>query len=71
MRNDSEPASSNREENESNQTLRDINEFKHYLQGVEKNLNHTRKQFSHKEIVESAGLAASGIREALHYLNIV
>jgi len=52
-------------------TLLAINEFKRYLDGVEKDLSRMSKKFSNKEIAQGVGFAATGIHEALTYLGIV
>jgi hypothetical protein len=52
-------------------TLLAINEFKRYLDGVEKDLSRMSKKFSNKEIAQGVGFAATGIHEALTYLAIV
>ena len=52
-------------------TLLAIKEFKRYLQGVEKDLSQMSKKFSSKEIAHGVGFAATGIHEALTYLDIV
>jgi len=52
-------------------TLSAIKEFKRYLEGVEKDLSHMSKKFSDKEIAQGVGFAATGIHEALTYLDIV
>ncbi len=52
-------------------TLLAINEFKRYLDGVEKELSRMSKKFSNKEIAQGVGFAATGIDEALTYLGIV
>jgi hypothetical protein len=52
-------------------TLLAIKEFKRYLEGVEKDLSQMSKKFSSKEIAHGVGFAATGIHEALTYLDIV
>ena len=52
-------------------TLLAIREFKLYLDGVEKDLSRMSKKFSNKEIAQGVGFAATGIHEALTYLDIV
>jgi len=52
-------------------TLLAIKEFKRYLEGVEKDLSYMSKKFSDKEIAQGVGFAATGIHEALTYLDIV
>jgi hypothetical protein len=52
-------------------TLLAIKEFKRYLEGVEKDLSQMSKKFSNKEIAHGVGFAATGIHEALTYLDIV
>lgn len=52
-------------------TLIAIKEFKRYLEGVEKDLSHMSKKFSDKEIAQGVGFVATGIHEALTYLDIV
>lgn len=52
-------------------TILAIKEFKHYLESVEKDLSRMSKKFSIKEIAQSIGFAATGIHEALTYLDIV
>jgi hypothetical protein len=52
-------------------TLLAIREFKRYLDGVEKDLSRLSKKFSNKEIAQGVGFAATGIHEALTYLDIV
>ena len=52
-------------------TLLAIKEFRRYLEGVEKDLSHMSKKFSSKEIAQGVGFAATGIYEALTYLDIV
>ena len=52
-------------------TLFAISEFKRYLDGVEKDLSRMSKKFSNKEIAQGVGFAATGIHEALTYLDIV
>ena len=52
-------------------TLLDINEFKRYLDSVEKDLSRMSKKFSNREIAQGVGFAATGIHEALTYLGIV
>jgi len=51
-------------------TLLAIKELKRYLEGMEKDLNRMSKRFSNREIAQSVGFAATGIREALTYLAI-
>ena len=41
------------------------------MEGVEKDLSHMSKKFSSKEIAQGVGFAATGIHEALTYLDIV
>ena len=52
-------------------TLLAISEFKRYLDGVEKELSRMSKKFSNREIAQGVGFAATGIHEALTYLDIV
>ncbi len=52
-------------------TLLAIKEFKRYLEGIEKDLSQMSKKFSNKEIAHGVGFAATGIHEALTYLDIV
>jgi len=52
-------------------TLLAINEFRRYLEGVEKELSRMSKKFSNREIAQGVGFAATGIHEALTYLDIV
>jgi hypothetical protein len=52
-------------------TLLAIKEFKRYLEGVEKDLSRMSKKFSNREIAQGVGFAATGIHEALTYLDIV
>ena len=52
-------------------TLLAIKEFRRYLEGVEKDLSYMSKKFSSKEIAQGVGFAATGIHEALTYLDIV
>jgi hypothetical protein len=53
------------------ETLLAIKEFKRYLEGVEKELSRMSKKFQKKEISQGIGFAATGIDEALTYLDIV
>ncbi len=53
------------------ETLLAIKEFKRYLEGVEKDLSYMSKRFRNKEIAQGVGFAATGIHEALTYLDIV
>jgi hypothetical protein len=52
-------------------TLHAINEFKRYLDDVEKDLSRMSKRFSNRETAQGVGFAATGIHEALTYLGIV
>lgn len=52
-------------------TLLAIKELKRYLEDVEKDLSSISKKFSNKEIAHGVGFAATGIHEALTYLEIV
>ena len=52
-------------------TLLAINEFKRYLDSVEKDLSRMSKKFLNREIAQGVGFAATGIHEALTYLGIV
>ncbi len=52
-------------------TLLAIKEFKRYLEGVDKDLSQMSKKFSNKEIAQGVGFAATGIHEAVTYLDIV
>jgi hypothetical protein len=52
-------------------TLLAIKEFKRYLEGMEKDLSRMSKKFANKEIAQGVGFAATGIHEALTYLDIV
>lgn len=52
-------------------TLFAIKEFKRYLEGVEKDLSYLSKKFSDREIAQGVGFAATGIHEAMTYLDIV
>ncbi len=52
-------------------TLIAIKELRRYLDGVEKDLSHMSKRSASKEIAHSVGFAATGIHEALTYLDIV
>ena len=52
-------------------TLLAIKELKRYLEDVEKDLSSISKKFSNKEIAHGVGFAATGIHEALAYLEIV
>src|SRR5919109_1768469 len=67
----SEIASRRNGDNETEQVLDAIYEFKRYLLNMSKDLSRVKNRLSQKEIRESAGLAESGIREALSYLAIV
>jgi len=48
-----------------------MKEFKRYLEGLEKDLSHTSKKYSNREIAQGVGFVAAGIHEALNYLEIV
>jgi hypothetical protein len=52
-------------------TLVAMKECKSYLEKMEKDLSQLSKKFSNREIAQTVGLAATGIHEALHYLEIV
>ena len=52
-------------------TLLAMKEFKRYLDGLEKDLSHTSKKYSNREIAQGVGFVAAGIHEALNYLEIV
>ncbi len=52
-------------------TLVALNEFKHYLEDLEKDLSRTSKKYSNREIAQGVGFVAAGIHEALSYLAIV
>jgi uncharacterized protein with PhoU and TrkA domain len=53
------------------ETLLAIKELKRYLEGAEKDLSYLSKKFGNKEIAHGVGFAATGIHEALTYLDIV
>lgn len=46
-------------------------EFKRYLEGLEKDLSRMSKKYSNREIAQGVGFVASGIHEALNYVEIV
>ena len=52
-------------------TLVALNEFKRYLEGLEKDLSRMSKKYSKREIAQGVGFVAAGIHEALNYLAIV
>jgi hypothetical protein len=52
-------------------TLVALNEFKRYLEDLEKDLSRTSKKYSNREIAQGVGFVAGGIHEALNYLGIV
>jgi len=52
-------------------TLVALNEFKRYLEDLEKDLSRTSKKYSNREIAQGVGFVAAGIHEALNYLAIV
>jgi len=52
-------------------TLLAMKEFKRYLEGLEKDLSRTSKNYSNREIAQGVGFVAAGIHEALNYLEIV
>jgi predicted RNase H-like nuclease (RuvC/YqgF family) len=52
-------------------TLVALNEFKRYLEVLEKDLSRLSKKYSNREIAQSVGFVAAGIHEALSYLEIV
>jgi hypothetical protein len=52
-------------------TLVALAEFKRYLEGLEKDLSRTSKKYSNREVAQGVGFVASGIHEALNYLEIV
>ena len=52
-------------------TLLAMKEFKRYLEGLEKDLSRTSKKYSNGEIAQGVGFVATGIHEALNYLEIV
>ena len=63
------PEQTQREKSEA--TLLAMREFKRYLEGLEKDLSHTSKKYSNREIAQGVGFVAAGIHEALNYLEIV
>ena len=63
------PEQTQREKSE--ETLLAMKEFKRYLEGLEKDLSHTSKKYSNREIAQGVGFVAAGIHEALNYLEIV
>ena len=67
LRKESEQAQHERAE----KTLLAIKECKRYLEDVEKELSRISKKFSNREIAQGIGFAATGIHEALTYLDIV
>ena len=52
-------------------TLVALNEFRRYLESLEKDLSRTSKKYSKREIAQGVGFVAAGIHEALNYLAIV
>jgi hypothetical protein len=52
-------------------TLVVLTEFKRYLERLEKDLSQMSKKYSNREVAQGVGLVASGIHEALNYLEIV
>jgi hypothetical protein len=48
-----------------------MNEFKRYLEDLEKDLSRMSKKYSNREIAQCVGFVAAGIHEALSYLEIV
>jgi hypothetical protein len=52
-------------------TLLALKEFKRYLEGIEKDLSRTSKKYSNREVAQGVGFVATGIHEALNYLEIV
>ena len=52
-------------------TLVALNEFKRYLEGLEKDLSRMSKKYSKREIAQGVGFVAAGIHEALNYVDIV
>jgi hypothetical protein len=52
-------------------TLVVLMEFKRYLEGLERDLSRMSKKYSNREIAQGVGFVASGIHEALNYLEIV
>ncbi len=46
-------------------------EFKRYLEGLEKDLSRMSKKYHNREVAQGVGFVASGIHEALNYLEIV
>jgi len=52
-------------------TLLAMNEFKRYLEGLEKDLSRTSKKYSNREVAQGVGFVAAGIHEAVNYLEIV
>ena len=52
-------------------TLVALNEFKRYLESLEKDLSRISKKYSKREIAQGVGFVAAGIHEALNYLAIV
>jgi hypothetical protein len=52
-------------------TLVALTEFKRYLEGLEKDLSRTSKEYSNREVAQGVGFVAAGIHEALNYVTIV
>ena len=52
-------------------TLVALNEFKRYLESLERDLSRMSKKYSKREIAQGVGFVAAGIHEALNYLSIV
>jgi hypothetical protein len=52
-------------------TLVVLVEFKRYLERLEKDLSRMSKKYSNREVAQGVGFVASGIHEALNYLEIV
>lgn len=52
-------------------TLVALNEFRRYLEVLEKDLSRLSKKYSNREIAQCVGFVAAGIHEALTYLEIV
>ena len=52
-------------------TLVALNEFRRYLESLEKDLSRMSKKYSNREIAQGVGFVAAGIHEALSYLAIV
>ncbi|HVH16122.1 MAG TPA: hypothetical protein VNA15_10455 [Candidatus Angelobacter sp.] len=52
-------------------TLVALNEFRRYLESLEKDMSRMSKKYSKREIAQGVGFVAAGIHEALNYLAIV